>query len=94
MIWDGAKVGRELGDIVSGELVRVAISTCVGSKAFSNFTQDHLISSDVDELYSTIFFNINGGYCGVASEVYVGFFSSGRCWDMDGFNVRWSFCLQ
>ena len=49
------------GDLVSSASVRVAISDCVGSKAFNAFTQDIAISWDVDELYSTIFFSINGG---------------------------------
>ena len=54
-------IGWASGDVVSSTSVRVDISDCVGSKAFNAFTQDTEISWDVDELYSTIFFSINGG---------------------------------
>ena len=53
--------GWDLGSIVAGLSVRVAITVCIGLKDFSIFTQDNAISLDVDELYSTIFFSINGG---------------------------------
>ena len=49
------------GDLVSGALVMVAITDCVGLKAFIAFTQDTAIFWNVDELYSTIFFSIHGG---------------------------------
>ena len=49
------------GDIVYGLSVRVDITTSVGPKDFSAFTQDTEISWDVDKLYSTIFFSINEG---------------------------------
>ena len=48
------------GTIVAGALVRVVIAACVGSKAFSAYTQDTVISWDVDELYFNIFFSVNG----------------------------------
>ena len=49
------------GDILAGASVRVAIVSCVGPKDFIALTQYTAVSWDVDELYSTIFFNINGG---------------------------------
>ena len=61
MVWVGAAVGWDSVDIVAGALFRVATADCVGSKAFSAFTQDTAISWDLDELYSTILFCINGG---------------------------------
>ena len=48
------------GAILYGVSVRLSIATCVGSKAFSAFTQDTSIYLYVDELYSTIFIIING----------------------------------
>ena len=61
MVWFGAAIGWDSGYILAGSLVLVSIADCVGSKDFSAFTQDTAISWDVDELYSTIFFSINGG---------------------------------
>ena len=52
----------------------------MGSNSFSAFTQDNATSWEVDELYFTIFFSINGGYLGVAGEACDGvFLSLGRC---------------
>ena len=56
-----AAVGWASGAIVASALVRVAIGACGGLKDFSAFTQDTAIYWDVDELYSPIFFSINGG---------------------------------
>ena len=61
MVWIGAEIGWALGAMLAGASVRVLIAACVGSKAFSAFTQDTAISWDVDKLYSTIFFSTNGG---------------------------------
>ena len=95
VVWVSAATSWASGTMVAGELVRVVIVACVNSKAFSAFIQDTTISWDVDELYSTILFSINGGYWGVSSEAYIGVvLSSGCCWDPDGFNLCWSFCLQ
>ena len=49
------------GAIVDGALVRSAIDNSIGSKAFGAFTKNTTVSWDVDELYSTFFFCINGG---------------------------------
>ena len=49
------------GNIVAGASVRLAIATFVGLKAFSDLTQDTVISWYVNELYCTIFFSINVG---------------------------------
>ena len=38
MVWVGAVFGCDLGAIVSGAIVRVAIADCVDSKDFSAFT--------------------------------------------------------
>ena len=48
-------------DIVACAPVRAVIAACIGLNAFSTFTQDNKISLDVDELYYTIFFSMNGG---------------------------------
>ena len=73
----------------------LAIAACVGSKDFRAFSKDTAISWDMDKLYFTIFFSTNGGYWGVSGKAYVGtVFSSGRCWDPDGFNLCWSLAFN
>ena len=61
MVWVRAAIGWASGAMVADASVRVEIAACVGSKAFNTFTQDTAISWDVEELYSKIFFSINGG---------------------------------
>ena len=60
VVWVGAATGWDLGAILSGASVRVAISFFVGSKDFIDFTQDTAISWGVYELYYTIFLSVNG----------------------------------
>ena len=61
VVWVGVTVGWESGAIVAVASVRVAMAACVCLKDFSAFTQYTAISWDLDELYSTILFSINGG---------------------------------
>ena len=61
MVWFGAAFCWDSWTILACALVRVAIDACVVSKAFSSFTKYTVISWGVYELYSTIFFSINGG---------------------------------
>ena len=61
MVWVSAVVGWGSGAIVAGASVRVVIAVYVVPKASSAFTKGTAISWNVDELYSTIFFSMNGG---------------------------------
>ena len=61
VVWVGAAIGCNSGAMVSGASVRVAIVACIGSKDFNALALYAVISWDVEELYSTIFFSINGG---------------------------------